>query len=137
MRIEAWKRQDFNRVSTRDLAIPVWRSNQLSYEATDVGKFSFASSDHRSNNHHSSLDFKSAVQYLKHFIYITSHPFFTGSFITAMIVAHLINWSRWTSRIHLFDFLNTSAHSRLINSNLLQIKSLIFCCVLKNFNLIN
>ena len=30
---EAWKIQDFNRVWTGDLAIPVWRSNQLSYEA--------------------------------------------------------------------------------------------------------
>ena len=33
---EAWKSQDFNGVWTRDLAIPVRRSNQLSYEATDV-----------------------------------------------------------------------------------------------------
>ena len=29
-RIEAWKNQDFSRVWTRDLAIPVQRSNQLS-----------------------------------------------------------------------------------------------------------
>ena len=36
--IEAWKSQDFNGVSTRDLTIPMRRSNQLSYEATDVGK---------------------------------------------------------------------------------------------------
>ena len=39
--IEAWKSQDFNKyfngVWTLDLAIPVRRSNQLSYEATDVG----------------------------------------------------------------------------------------------------
>ena len=34
--LEAWKSQDFNGVWTRDLAIPVRRSNQLSYEATDV-----------------------------------------------------------------------------------------------------
>ena len=33
-RIEAWKSQDFNGVWTRDLAIPVRRSNQLNYEAT-------------------------------------------------------------------------------------------------------
>ena len=33
--IEAWKSQDFNGVWTRDLAIPVRRSNQLSYEDTD------------------------------------------------------------------------------------------------------
>ena len=38
LRIEAWKSQDFNGVWTRDLAIPVRRSNQLSHEATDVGK---------------------------------------------------------------------------------------------------
>ena len=35
LRTEAWKSQDFNAVWTRDLAIPVRRSNQLSYEATD------------------------------------------------------------------------------------------------------
>ena len=57
---EAWKSQDFNGVVTRDLAIPVRRFNQLSYEATDVG---IARYDH------GLLDFKSAVQYIKHFIY--------------------------------------------------------------------
>ena len=36
LRIEAWKSQDFNGVWTRDLAIPVRSSNQVSYEATDV-----------------------------------------------------------------------------------------------------
>ena len=41
LRREAWKRQDLNRVWTRDLAIPVRRSNQLSYEATGVGSGSF------------------------------------------------------------------------------------------------
>ena len=30
---------------TRDLAIPVRRSNQLSYEATDVGRWSFVGSN--------------------------------------------------------------------------------------------
>ena len=39
--IEAWKSQNFNGVWARDLAIPVRRSNQLSYEATDVGSWSF------------------------------------------------------------------------------------------------
>ena len=34
---EAWKKiQEFNDIWTRDLAIPVRRSNQLSYKATDV-----------------------------------------------------------------------------------------------------
>ena len=40
-----WKSQDFNGVWTRDLAIQVRRSNQLSYEATDVGSWSFVSSN--------------------------------------------------------------------------------------------
>ena len=44
LRKEAWKIQDFNGVWTRDLAIPVRRSNQLRYEATDVGSWSFLSS---------------------------------------------------------------------------------------------
>ena len=41
MRMEAWQIQDFNGVRTRDLAIPVRRSNQVSYEATDVRNWSF------------------------------------------------------------------------------------------------
>ena len=45
MYIEAWKIQDFNGVWTCDLAISVRRSNQLSYEATDVGSWSFAGSN--------------------------------------------------------------------------------------------
>ena len=43
--IEAWKSQDFNGVSTRDLAIRVRRSNLLSYKAPDVGSSSFVSSN--------------------------------------------------------------------------------------------
>ena len=39
--IEAWKSQDFNGVWTCNLTIPVRCSNQLSYEATDVGSLSF------------------------------------------------------------------------------------------------
>ena len=34
---EAWKIQDFNGVWTRDLAIPVQHSNELSYEAINIG----------------------------------------------------------------------------------------------------
>ena len=45
LRREAWKIQDFNGVWTRDFAIPVRRSNQLSYEATDVGSWSFVGSN--------------------------------------------------------------------------------------------
>ena len=45
LREEAWKKiQDFNGVWTRDLAIPVRCSNQLSYEATDVGSRSIVGS---------------------------------------------------------------------------------------------
>ena len=43
LRREAWKIQDFNGVWTRDLAIPVRRSNQLNYEATDQFPTSVAS----------------------------------------------------------------------------------------------
>ena len=39
---EARQNQDSNGVWTRDLAILVRRSNQLSYEATEVGNFSLA-----------------------------------------------------------------------------------------------
>ena len=42
--IEASKIHDFNGVWTRDLAIPVRHSNQLSYEATDIGSWSFVGS---------------------------------------------------------------------------------------------
>ena len=45
MYIEVWKIEDFNGVWTCDLAITVRRSNQLSYEATDVGSWSFAGSN--------------------------------------------------------------------------------------------
>ena len=41
LRIKAWWSQDFNGVWSRDLAIAVQRSNQLSYEATDVRSGSF------------------------------------------------------------------------------------------------
>ena len=39
--LEAWNSQDFNKVWTRDLTILVRRSNQLSYEDTDIGSWSF------------------------------------------------------------------------------------------------
>lgn len=41
-RREAWKIHDpVNTVLTHDLAIPVRRSDQLSFDATDVGNWSF------------------------------------------------------------------------------------------------
>ena len=45
LRRDAWKIQDFNGVWTRDLAIPVRRSNQLRYEVTNVGSWSFVGSN--------------------------------------------------------------------------------------------
>ena len=39
--VEAWKIQDFNGIWNCDLVIPVWCSNQLKYEATDVESWSF------------------------------------------------------------------------------------------------
>ena len=42
---DAWKIHDFHRIWTCDLAIPVGRSNQLSYEATDVGSWSCVGSN--------------------------------------------------------------------------------------------
>ena len=45
LRTEAWKSQEFNGVWARDLAIPVRRSNQLTYEATNVGSWLFVSSN--------------------------------------------------------------------------------------------
>ena len=45
LRIEARKSQYFNGVRTRDLAIPLRRFNQLSYEATYVGSWSFVGSN--------------------------------------------------------------------------------------------
>ena len=39
--IEAWNSQDFNGVWTRDIAIRLPRSKQLSYEATNIGSWSF------------------------------------------------------------------------------------------------
>ena len=65
LRLEAWKSQDFNGVWTSDLAIPVRRSNQLSYEATDVGSRSFVSSNEPVKN-----GFE--VIYMKCFIYWTA-----------------------------------------------------------------
>ena len=38
---EKKKKQDFNGVGNGDLAIPVRRSKQLSYEATDIESLSF------------------------------------------------------------------------------------------------
>ena len=68
LRIEAWKSQDFNEVWTRDLAILVRCSNQLIYEATDVGSWSFVSSNEPVKNgyemfHILNCEFENQVSY--------------------------------------------------------------------------
>ena len=100
MQLEAWKSQDFNGVWTHDLVILVRRSKQLSYEASDCGFIAqLVRASHRycevtgSNpvevlssirnclncihncDDHSWLDFESAVQYIKHFIYHFSNKY--------------------------------------------------------------
>ena len=79
MRKEAWKIQDFNGVWTRDLAIPVRRSNQLSYEATDVGSWSFVGSNVPVRNE------STMKWYMKWIIYICMNC--TYEIIEAMILA--------------------------------------------------
>ena len=53
-------------VRTRDLAIPVRRSNQLSYEATDVGSWSFVSSNEPVKN---GCEVIYEMFHISHFIY--------------------------------------------------------------------
>ena len=96
LRIEGWKSQDFNGVWTCDLAIPVRRSNQLSYEATDVGNWSFVSS-----NEPVKSELWRPVEVL------TFSGFYTQllkiAFITAMITAYLISnpqFSMWNIFIY-------------------------------------
>ena len=76
LRIEAWKSQDFNGVWTLDLVIPGRRSNQLSYEIAFMTAMIIAY-----------LISKSAVQYMKHFIY-----HFT-SILHRLIRTH--KWDQW------------------------------------------
>ena len=61
--IEVGKIQDFNGVWTHDLPIPVWPSNQLSYEATDIGSWSFVGAREE----------WMLKLYMKYFIYWTVH----------------------------------------------------------------
>ena len=95
VRIEAWKSQDFNGVWTHDLAILVQRSNQLSYEATDVGSWSFVSSNEPVKNRceviyemfliliygtfHISLHNKIIERYAVNMVPLASHCFFLQS----------------------------------------------------------
>ena len=75
LRREAWKFQDFNGVWTRDLTIPVRRSNQLRYEATDVGSWSFVGSNGPVRNE---SVMKWYMKWMIHFIY----HFIIDSFLT-------------------------------------------------------
>ena len=90
LRTEACKSQDFNGVWTRDLAIPVRRSKQLSYEATDVGSWSIVSSNEPVKNGCEVIYEMFHILIMAYLIsnpqfniwnisYITSHPF--GYFI--------------------------------------------------------
>ena len=131
LRNRVCKFQGFNRVGTGDLAKPVRRSNQLNYEATDVGGWSFVGSNEPVRNEceviyeifhdnryrevtgsnaletlnfsgfyirncincvhnyedHSLLDFTSAVQYMKYFIYNFTLIFFFTIFVTTQMNA--------------------------------------------------
>ena len=74
LRKEAWKIKELNGVWTRDLAIPVRRSNQLSYETTDVGSWSFVCKNCLHNcKDHSFPWFHIRSSYMIHFIYILCH----------------------------------------------------------------
>ena len=88
LRREAWKIQDFNWVWTRDLAILVRRSNQQSYEATEVGSLSFVGSDVPVGNESMMKWFKEMnhirTSYMIHFIY----HFIIVSFFTGPIRTH-------------------------------------------------
>ena len=57
--------------------------------------------------------------------------------LTCRSLAELFNFIGLVElpRIHLIDFINISDHSIIINSKILQRNSLIFCCVLKEFDL--
>ena len=70
--IEAWKIQDFNGVWTRDLAIPMQRSNQLSYEATDVGSWSFVGPNEPVRNECEVIS-HSSMSFLESFSFISPH----------------------------------------------------------------
>ena len=83
LRKEAWKIQDFNGVWTRDLAIPVRHSNQLSYEATDVRSCSFVGSNVPVRNE------STMKWYMKWIIYEMDH-IWNGSYMNC---GYEINWS--------------------------------------------
>ena len=77
LRKEAWKIQD----RTCDLAIPVRRSNQLSYEATDVGSWSFVGSSVHNCEDHSFTWFHIRSSYMIRFI----NHFIVDSFLTGTL----------------------------------------------------
>ena len=87
LHIEAWKSLDFNGVWTRDLAIPVQCSNQLSYEATDVGSWSFVGSNKPVRNDTPQFNIWSIS-------YITSHWFFC---LSKQLALTKMPCSKWVS----------------------------------------
>ena len=75
LRIEAWKSQDFNRVWTRDLATPVRRSNQVNYEATDAGSWSFVSSyEPVKNGCEVRMEGGGVIGMIKPYLNLSNHP---------------------------------------------------------------
>ena len=104
------KIQDINGIWTRDLAIPVRCSHQLSYEATDVGSWSIICSGFLRNcincvhtcEDHSSFDFISAILMI-YFIYIFHIHLFHGNIWThnwpalnnSGFIAQLVRASHW------------------------------------------
>ena len=77
--VEAWKIQEFNGVWTRDLAIPVRRSNQLSYEATE-NQLSY---DHNCEDHIAWFHIRSLIYHIFHAVYhVIIHSFIPHGLIT-------------------------------------------------------
>ena len=95
LRKEAWKIQDFNGVWTLDLAIPVRRSNRLSYEATDIRSWSFVDSNVPVRNESTIKWYTKWMKwYMKWIIQWTADMKSIGiageiAFITARIIASL------------------------------------------------
>ena len=120
LRIEAWKSQDFfKRVWSRDLMIPVRHSNQLSYEATDVGSWSAVSSNEPVKNgcevifemfHILYCGFRNQVSYdhrnckkprWSPDFFMLLYAIAWIAFITAMIMAYLISNPQFNISLHI------------------------------------
>ena len=135
LRREVWKIQDFNGVWTRDLAIPVGRSNQLSYEATDVGSWSFVGSNGPVRNesmmngiwNESYMNCRYEIKwsydlrsYERNFCNCVEKP----AFITAEIIASL----DFISAVHIWFISYTIHHISTCNATLWRNKLREKCC---------